>query len=86
MDSFEQLMIAVKFSYESMTWITWLVLIFGFMKAIQVFIKAYENNDTYAQMRSNEDKTGIVQFYYGVIISILSIFIFFLPYFMNYNG
>jgi len=80
MSSFEEISYAVQFSYESMTWITWLVLIFGIAKTTQAFIKAYENNETYQQMRVNPDKTGISQLYYGIIISYLCVFIFFLPY------
>ena len=80
MGSFEQMTEAVIFSYNSMTWITWLVLVFGIMKTTQAFIKAYEHNDTYNQMQQDQDKTAISQFYYGIIISILCVFIFFLPY------
>jgi hypothetical protein len=80
MSSYQQILEAITFSYNAMTWITWLVLTFGVLKTVQAFIKAYENNDTYDQMRTNPDKTGIVQFYYGVIISLLCVFIFFLPY------
>lgn len=80
MSSNEQMMEAVLISYNSMTWITWLVLVFGMLKSIQAFNKAYEDNETYQQMKLNIDKSGITQFYYGVIISVLCVFIFFLPY------
>lgn len=80
MSSYEQMMEAVSFSYNSMTWITWLVLVFGMLKSIQAFNKAYEDNETYQQMKYNQDKTGITQLYYGIIISMLCVFVFFLPY------
>ena len=80
MNSFEQLMYAVQYSYDAMTWITWLVLIFGSMKTVQAFNKAYEDNETYVDMKANKDKSGISQFYYGIIISGLCVFVFFLPY------
>jgi ABC-type multidrug transport system permease subunit len=83
MESSGQMIEAIQFSYNSMTWITWLVLIFGMMKSVQAYIKAYEDNETYEQMRLNPDKTGISQFYYAIIISILCVFIFFLPYLMR---
>ena len=85
MSSYEQMIEAVSFSYNSMTWITWLVIIFGMLKIIQAFNKAYEDNDTYQQMQINKDKTGITQFYYGVIISVLCVFVFFLPYLYKGN-
>lgn len=86
MNSFEELKIAVEYSYSSMTWITWLVLVFGLMKTVQAFNKAYDNNSSYEEMRNNSDKSGITQFYYAIIISILCVIIFFLPYIINYEG
>lgn len=83
MSSFEQLMEAVSFSYQSSTWITWLVIIFGVAKTIEAFNKAYKKNDSYSDMVKNPDKTGISQFYYGVIISFLCVFVFFLPYILR---
>ncbi len=47
MSSLEQMLEAVSFSYNSMTWITWLVIIFGILKIVQAFNKAYKNNSTY---------------------------------------
>lgn len=86
MNSFEELKIAIEYSYSSMTWITWLVLVFGLMKTVQAFNKAYENNSCYEEMKNNSDKSGITQFYYAIIISILCVIIFFLPYIINYQG
>lgn len=83
MSSFEQFMEAVTFSYEASTWITWLVLVFGIAKTIEAFIKAYKDNETYEDMKRNKDKTGITQFYYGIIISVLCVIVFFLPYLMQ---
>ena len=85
MSSLDQVLAAILFSYNSMTWITWLVIIFGILKIIQAFNKAYEDNSTYNQMKINPDKSGITQFYYAIIISILCLFIFFLPYIFQYN-
>lgn len=80
MSSIDQVLEAIYLSYNSMTWITWLVIVFGMLKIIQAFNKAYEHNKTYQQMQLNPDKTGITQFYYGIIISVLCVFVFFLPY------
>jgi len=85
MSSFEQILSAITYSYNSMTWITWLVLTFLVLKSIQAFIKAFKDNETYEQMQQNEDKTGITQFYYGVVTSLFCVIIFFLPYLFN-NG
>ena len=83
MSSFDKLTEAVTFSYNSSTWITWLVIVFGIFKTVEAFNKAYKDNKTYNDMIKNKDKTGIAQFYYGVIISILCIFVFFLPYILK---
>ncbi len=74
---------AIFYSYNSMTWITWLVLALLTIKTIQAFNKAYDNNENYATMRENTDKTGISQFYYAIILSILCVVIFFLPYILK---
>ncbi len=73
----------VAFCYNSMSIVTWFVLIFGMMKTVQAFIKAYAVHETYDQMKLDKDKTSITQFYYGVIISMLCVFVFFLPYLME---
>jgi len=78
-----QLLEAIQFSWESMSIITWLVLVFGVFKSVGAFINAYKDNKTYSDMMANKDKTGITQFYYGVIISILCVLIFFLPYILK---
>lgn len=78
-----QLMEAVMYSYQASTWITWLVIVFGTAKTLEAFNKAYKNNESYAQMKQNKDKTGISQFYYGIIISMLCVLVFFLPYIMK---
>jgi hypothetical protein len=83
MNAFEQLIEAITFSYEASTWITWLVIIFGGAKTLEAFNKAYKDNANYNEMMMNKDKTGISQFYYGVIISFLCVFVFFLPYLMR---
>ena len=74
---------AILFSYNSMTWITWLVLALLTIKTIQAFNKAYENNANYTAMRENPDKTGISQFYYAYIMSLLCVIVFFLPYILK---
>jgi len=82
----EELQIAVMYSYGAMTWITWLALGILIAKTIMSFNAAYKDNATYEDMRKNPDKKGISQFYTGIIVSILSIIVFFLPYFLNYQG
>jgi len=86
MNSFEDFTIALQYSYNSMTWITWLALFILVYRTIISFNTAYKDNKTYAQMKENQDKKAITQFYSGIILSILCIVIFFLPYIMNYNS
>ena len=86
MSTFEQLLTAVSYSWGSMTWITWLVLAILGIKTVQSFNKAYKDNDSYRAMQNNKDKSGLAQFYTGIILSILCIIVFFLPYIINYQG
>jgi len=80
MSSLDQILEAVVFSYNSMTTITWVILVIGVFKTLHSFIKAFKDNETFADMQANEDKSGIVQFYYGVTIAVFCVFVFFLPY------
>jgi len=82
----EELTIAIKYSYEAMTWITWLVLAILIGRAIISFSTAYKDNNSYETMKNNKDKKAIAQFYSGVVLSIVSIVVFFLPYLINYKG
>ena len=86
MNIFEQMQIAITYSIQSATWITWLVVLFLAAKSIQSFIRAYKENDSYAAMKVNNDKTGLSQFYYAVILSITTVVVFFLPYLVYYEG
>ena len=86
MNSFEELKIAIEYSYNSMTWITWLVLFILVFRTIVSFNTAYKENKTYEEMKNNQDKKAITQFYSGIILSILCILVFFLPYLINYNN
>ncbi len=81
-----ELLTAISYSWNSMTWITWLVLILLGAKSIQSFNKAFKENKSYEQMKKNQDKSGLAQFYNGIVLSILCIVVFFLPYIINYQG
>lgn len=82
----EQLITATTYSWEASTWITWLVMFILGFTAINSYNKAYKDNKNYEQMRNNKDKSGIAHFYNSIIVSILSIIVFFLPYIFNYQG
>lgn len=81
-----ELIIAVQYSYESMTWITLLAIAMLGYQTVRSYNLAYENNKTYEDMKKNKDKKGLAQFYTAIITSCLSILVFFLPYLVNYNG
>jgi len=85
MNSFENITIAIQYSYNSMTWITWLVLFILVFRTIVSFNTAYKENNTYLEMKNNQDRKAITQFYSGVILSLLCVVVFFLPYLINYN-
>jgi len=80
MTSTEQLIYAITFSYERATWVTWLIIFMGVYQSILGFGIAFRDNKTYAQMKENPDKTGIAQFYTGIVASILTVLVFFIPF------
>ena len=80
MSSTEQVIHAITFSYEQMTWVTWLVIFLGVYQSIRGFGIAFRDNKTYADMKQNPDKTGIAQFYTGIVASVLTVLVFFIPY------
>jgi hypothetical protein len=79
----EELIEAISFSYDSMTWITWLIIFLGIFQSIRGFGVAYRDNKTFADMKANKDKTGISQFYTGIVASSLTVLVFFIPYFVK---
>jgi len=83
MTSTEQLIEAIVYSYDSMTWVTWLIMFLGVFQSVRGFGVAYRDNKTYADMKANKDKTGISQFYTGIVASVLTVFVFFIPYLMK---
>jgi len=80
MTSTEQLFHAIAFSYEHATWVTWLIIFMGIFQSIRGFGVAFRDNKTYADMKANPDKTGISQFYTGIVASVLTVLVFFIPY------
>ena len=80
MTSAEQLIHAISFSYEQMTWVTWLIIFMGVFQSIRGFGIAFRDNKTYADMKANSDKTGLSQFYTGIVASVLTVLVFFIPY------
>ena len=83
MSSTEQLLEAIVYSYDAMTWVTWLVMFLGVFQSVRGFGVAYRDNKTYKDMRLNKDKTGIAQFYTGIVTSVLTVLVFFIPYLMK---
>ncbi len=77
---------AVEYSYQSMTWVTWLVLFILGFRAVVSFNKAYQKHESYEEMKKSKDKKALSQLYTGVIVSLLCVVVFFLPYLVNYEG
>jgi len=80
MNSTEQLLHAITFSYDQATWVTWLIIFLGVYQSIRGFGVAYRDNKTLADMKANPDKTGISMFYTGIVASALTVLVFFIPY------
>ena len=80
MNSIEQLIHAITFSFDNATWVTWLIMFMGVYQSIRGFGIAFRDNKTYAEMKENPDKTGIAQFYTGIVASVLTVLVFFIPY------
>jgi len=83
MTSIEELIYAITLSYDEMTWVTWLIIFLGVFQSIRGFGVAFRDNKTYAKMKENPDKTGISQFYTGIVASILTVLVFFIPYLLQ---
>lgn len=79
-------MVAFQYSLDASTWVTWLAIGLLVFKSIQSYRVAYEDNATYEDMRKNNDKKGIANFYTAIVTSMLCIIVFFLPYFMYFEG
>lgn len=74
---------AVQYSVQSINVVTGLVLLFLIFKSVQALVLAYRDNKTYDDMKKNPDKTGLSNFYYGIVLSMTSVLVFFLPYFLK---
>lgn len=73
----------IIYSFNAMTWVTWLVLFILGFRAVMSFNKAYENHKSFEEMKANNDRQALSQFFTGVIVSGLCVVVFFLPYFMQ---
>lgn len=82
----DQLITAFNYSWQSATWITWLVMFILGYTAINSYNKAYKENENFEAMKQNKNKSGLAHFYNSIIVSILSVIVFFLPYIFNYQG
>lgn len=82
----DEILTAINYSWNSATWITWLVLGILIFSSIRSINKAYEKNDSYEDMKNNKDKSALAHFYNALIVSLLCVFVFFLPYLFNYQG
>ena len=74
---------AIQFSFKNITAITVLVLLFLSFKSVQSLIEAYKNNDSYEAMRKSGDKVALSKFYYGTILAMTCVVVFFLPYLLR---
>lgn len=80
MNSTEQLLYAITFSYDQATWVTWLIVFLGVYQSVRGFGVAYRDNKSLAAMKANPDKTGLSMFYTGIVASVLTVLVFFIPY------
>jgi len=83
MTTAEQLIHAITFSFDQATWVTWLIIFMGVFQSVRGFGIAFRDNKTYADMKANPDKTGISQFYTGIVASVLTVLVFFIPYLLK---
>ncbi len=74
---------AVIYSYNAMTWITWLALFILGFRAVISFNNAFKEYKSYEELKNSKDKKAIAQFYTAIIVSVFCVVIFFLPYFMS---
>jgi len=83
MTTAEQLIHAITFSFDQATWVTWLIIFMGVFQSVRGFGIAFRDNKTYSDMKANPDKTGISQFYTGIVASVLTVLVFFIPYLLK---
>lgn len=81
-----ELFTAVKYSYEQASWVTALALGLLMYRIFQSINSAYKKHSTFKEMKESEDRMAIIQFYIAVALSMICVFIFFLPYLLNYGG
>jgi hypothetical protein len=77
---------AIQYSLDAATWVTWLAIGLLMFKSVHSYKVAYEDNETYEDMKNNKDKKGIANFYTAIVTSTLCVVVFFLPYIMYYEG
>ena len=74
---------SVIYSYNAMTWVTWLVLFILGFRAVVSFNNAFKEHKSYDELKNSGDRKAIAQFYTAIIVSALCVVVFFLPYFMS---
>jgi len=77
---------AIIYSYNAMTWITWLVFFILGFRAVVSFNNAFKEYKSYEELKQSGDRKAMAQFYTGIIVSALCVVVFFLPYFIYYEG
>ncbi len=81
-----ELITAVQYSFEQATWVTALAIGLLMYRIFQSINAAYKEHNTFKEMQESQDRMAIIQFYIAIALSMICVFIYFLPYLLNYEG
>lgn len=79
-------MIALQYSFNNSSWVTWLAIGLLMYRVFQSITAAYKDHNSFTQMKESEDKMAMINFGIAVVLSMICVFIFFLPYLLEYKG
>lgn len=79
-------MIALQYSFDQSTWVTWLAIGLLMYRVFQSITAAYKNHNSFSEMQASGDRMAVINFGLAVLLSMICVFIFFLPYLLEYKG
>lgn len=77
---------ALQYSFDNSTWVTWLAIGLLMYRVFQSITAAYKDHNSFNEMKESGDRLAMINFGIAVALSMICVFIFFLPYLLNYQG
>lgn len=79
-------MVALQYSFDNSSWVTWLAIGLLMYRVFQSITAAYKNHNSFSEIKQSGDKMALINFGLAIILSMICVFIFFLPYLLEYKG